>query len=832
MVSVNLKEGHYFRIVLEHINTITTFSVMLLILLTMILPAGAVINATSVEIRGQVWNDTSASTATNSWNPMNFAGFFYDIKDNLGKEQLTINEPTLSASNAIIQKGDLTYSTQAQPRGLKVADALGLKGNNAGLTARGLEQAAPGKAFNQGLYWILGWQGEKYVAVNGRVDKLSKLVLENGTSAADAKNITVGETWNIGDRWDLKVNATNINTVPKKVQLILSKDGIMKNETEISESMIYTYVERNLSNETDVPVFVTYVSSISIGTVQLRYTWLISENVTNVQSSDTYGVFRNANVDNNAKTLSLANTDSSVSLSRDSTVNIMGGMNFKVADSDSLRFYPLVLKTSPGTYELRGTIWNDTSASTAANSWNPMNFAGFFYDIKDNLGTENLTILQPDLSSSQRTIDRSNLVYSTTAQPKILQVVDANNLNADQAAAEGLEQTGFGKGFENGFYYILGWQGEKHVAVNGKVDKLSKLVIEQGTSAADKKTLTVGETWNVGDGWELKANSIDAKATPRQVWFTLSKDGIVKDDRVLSAGYGGTPIFTFVEKSLGGETDVPVFVTYVDSVFTGATTDMVQLRYTWAISESVTQISSSNVYDVFGNANVDNNAKTLSLANTDSSVSLSRDSIIPLMDNLKFKVADSDTLRFYPFVTYEVIPIPPPPSLKPFDTLKFEPYAWNLVSVPKTLVDPAVNTAFENLSLDPNNIKWLFNGSAWEHPSNIIPLRGYWVFNNASTPIFQKLNYTNMSGPNVPPSMTLKSGWNLIGHTSTQSMSVESALISIKGKYSHLLTYSPSEGWKMYIVGNPYLQQFSAFEPGKGYWIFMTEDATYAAVEI
>jgi hypothetical protein len=106
------------------------------------------------------------------------------------------------------------------------------------------------------------------------------------------------------------------------------------------------------------------------------------------------------------------------------------------------------------------------------------------------------------------------------------------------------------------------------------------------------------------------------------------------------------------------------------------------------------------------------------------------------------------------------------------------------------------------------------------------------VFNNASTPIFQKLNYRNMSGPNVPPSMALKSGWNLIGHTSTQSMPVESALISIKGKYSHLLTYSPSEGWKMYIVGNPYLQQFSAFESGKGYWIFMIEDATYAAVDI
>ncbi|MCZ7397948.1 MAG: S-layer protein domain-containing protein, partial [Candidatus Methanoperedens sp.] len=382
----------------------------------------------------------------------------------------------------------------------------------------------------------------------------------------------------------------------------------------------------------------------------------------------------------------------------------------------------------------------------------------------------------------------------------------------------------------NGEYYIMGWQGEKHVALNRKVDKLSRLLIEQGTSASDKKTLTVGETWDIGDGWALKANSIDAKATPRQVWLTLSKDGIVKDDKVISAGVGGKPIYTFVEKSLAGEADVPVFITFVDSIFAGATTDMVQLRYTWAISESVTQIRSTDSFGVFKDASISGKNITI---DTNQSISLTRGATVDLMGSMNFKVADSDTLRFYPFIMYEVIPPPPPPQPpKPFDTMKFESKQWNLVSVPKTLINPAIDVAFDNLSLDSNNVKWFYNVSAWEHTSNILPLRGYWVFNNASTSIFQKLNYKNMSGPNVPPSMTLKAGWNLIGHTSTQFMPVESALISIKGKYSHLLMYSPSGGWKMYIVGNPNLQQFNALEPGKGYWIFMTEDSTYAAVDI
>ena len=56
-------------------------------------------------------------------------------------------------------------------------------------------------------------------------------------------------------------------------------------------------------------------------------------------------------------------------------------------------------------------------------------------------------------------------------------------------------------------------------------------------------------------------------------------------------------MYTYFEDSLGGETDAPIFVTYVDSVFAGATSDMVQLRYTWVVSRDVTEI---NTGDEFG----------------------------------------------------------------------------------------------------------------------------------------------------------------------------------------------------------------------------------------
>ncbi len=233
-------------------------------------------------------------------------------------------------------------------------------------------------------------------------------------------------------------------------------------------------------------------------------------------------------------------------------------------------------------------------------------------------------------------------------------MVTKPQINADErrfmadAAMGGLERVGTAFS-ANGEYDIIGWQGEKYVALNGKADKLSKLIVEQGTTASNKKTLTLGETWDVGDGWALTVNSIDAKATPKQVWLTLSKDGVKKDDKVIASGTGGKPIFTYVEKLIAGETDVPLFVTYVDSISTGAANAIVQLRYTWAVSTSVTHIKSSDTYGVFKNANI--SGKTISLQNSDTEIILSQNAMVDLMGYLKFKVADrADVLRFFPLI--------------------------------------------------------------------------------------------------------------------------------------------------------------------------------------
>lgn len=138
-------------------------------------------------------------------------------------------------------------------------------------------------------------------------------------------------------------------------------------------------------------------------------------------------------------------------------------------------------------------------------------------------------------------------------------------------------------------YHIVDWQGEKWVAINGNASKLAKLVMEMGKQ--DWKTLTTGETWSLGSGYELTINAIDARASPRQVWFTLKKDGTIVDE-----GIGQAPKSTtfadkekavyYKKKTILGESDALLFTVYVDSIDIGETSEMVQFRYAWLIDEA------------------------------------------------------------------------------------------------------------------------------------------------------------------------------------------------------------------------------------------------------
>jgi hypothetical protein len=185
-------------------------------------------------------------------------------------------------------------------------------------------------------------------------------------------------------------------------------------------------------------------------------------------------------------------------------------------------------------------------------------------------------------------------------------------------------------------------------------------------------------------------------------------------------------------------------------------------------------------------------------------------------------VAANDTIGNQNDTVVSFGPVKPFPDM----TLSLE-QGWNLVSVPGRLDDSSKTSVFSGKTV------WYYNAAAmnWSTPENIVPCRGYWVYSTTVDSVNLQFEYMPVDGsvPKIPPTQDLVEGWNLIGHTSADDINVTTSLSSITGSYSNLLKYSGSAGWERYI--NEELQDFTQMSEGEGYWIFMTEDKTYAAID-
>jgi len=618
---------------------IGTLLVSILMLLVVAFPVSATVQASTVEMRGTVVSETGAQ----SWDAQNFAGFFYDMKNNISTEQLhidtTIPGADLSSlnTNRSIPEKALIYSTNPKLLQFMMNEQQNVTVDNAS------------------TYDVVGWQAEKWVAVNNVGNKLVKLVFEMEKN--DKKTLTTGETWSLGAGYELTINAINARATPRQVLFTLKKDGAVidegigqppASETTADKQKAVYYKTKTILNESDSLLFTVYVVSIFSGAtsdlVQFKYAWLIDESsAKEIQGSDDYGVFEVTQANTNGITMDNKNT---VNLSRNSETTLMGNLKFKIADNDTLRFYPMITYTDPGTYEVRGTVADASvpTSNTTYASWNAQSFAGFFYDIKNNISTESLDLLVP-LGSLQltRTIPEKQLLYSTG---KAAQQFKAND-------KEGVNVAG------SPTYSVVGWQAEKWIAVNDSTNKIAKLAFEMDKE--DKKTLRTGETWSLGSGYELTINDIYARATPRQVLFTLKKDGTVIDEGIGQLPASESTIdkqkaVYYKTKTILGESDSLLFTVYVDSIFSGATSDMVQFKYAWLIDESsAKQIQGS---DEFGAFEVQTATDKVIILDNKNSINLSKNTETTLMGNMNFRIADSDILRFYPKIEYIITQTP------------------------------------------------------------------------------------------------------------------------------------------------------------------------------
>ncbi len=541
-----------------------------------------------------------------TWNPLSFYAFYYDLDTGVGNEALTI---TLRGYNdRFVADGALKYSTTPY--------------------SVSFEQT------KWGQYDVIGFMADKYFA--GYTDNTSSDITSDPISPLNnnqlhkiltddntKRTITTGSTLTLQEGYVIKIK--DVDAGARIVLLSLLKDGgeIPDSITAVSQGGTFVYAPRRVGVVSDLPIIAVRIENVFSGReTSAAFTggiFQISESFTSINSNNKYGMMEITT--SSASRIEMENSNS-FTLSQGSTIDIMGDLKFIVADNSTVRFAPMVKRS--GSYEVRGTVAQNSDSSF---DWTPMNFEGFYYNINDDVGTEKLS-----MSRSGTTINKRNLNYTTTPQ--------AVSFNYDKFGT--FKVIGFMA--DKYFAGYIGCQATTCITTKdiGTISnqQLHKVLVDDDT----QRVIYAGSTLTLNDGYVLKIKDVNIGAGTAEVFLGLLKDGNEVDSgTVVEAGEN----YIYAPSKVGTVSNLPIIAVYIDKIFRGKEATAAFVRGVFQISESYTTVKQG---DRFGIMEVSEVSDTKIQMDNPSSFTLSPASTFDVMGNIKFKVADSSDVRFYPFI--------------------------------------------------------------------------------------------------------------------------------------------------------------------------------------
>ena len=547
----------------------------------------------------RIWREGDSKEYT--WTPQTFSGFFYDLKNDVGTEKLTIRLQT----GRSIDSGDLIYSTAAQDTDFEYSD--------------------------WGSYQVMGFMADKYFAgykANDVFDKDRSLIndgqLRRVLIDSDAEStITTGSVMPLEEGYELRIKQIDLNG--NKVYLALAKDGEEVDSKVVSpenaKSATYQY-KVDIAGE-DTPIVLAHISNVFASTesalVTVNGLFQISDTFAAVEEGDKYDKMKITSLDNG---IEMDNEDS-LTLRKGSTTKIFGNVGFLVADAEELRFAPVVERT--GSYDVRGTVINPSE--TKEFTWTPYNFEGFYYDIDDDVGTESL---QATISGSK--IEEKDLIYKTSPQPVKFK-------------------------FENwGKYDVIGFMADKYFAGYNNETKFTdeESAINEGQlrrvlrDSDDSQTIASGSVLSLEEGYELRIKQVDLNGN--KVYLALAQDGKEVDSKVVTPSADPTDKASnyLYKVDMGSLKDVPIIAAHVQSVFRSTESDLATVDAVFQVSENPESVEEGEIH---GKMKVETLGTDGITMRNDGTISLGQGRVIDVMENLRIEVADSSKRLLAPIAT-------------------------------------------------------------------------------------------------------------------------------------------------------------------------------------
>src|SRR5512137_2938179 len=173
--------------------------------------------------------------------------------------------------------------------------------------------------------------------------------------------------------------------------------------------------------------------------------------------------------------------------------------------------------------EIRGKV------ATEGATWTADDFAGFYYDLKDNIKTEELTTT---ITDGNKLAEPDGVTYKTTVMPKAFDFEDWGKFNVIGFMAEAYF-AGYVDTPDTTDDVLYEKSDAQNVLTN---EQLLKVLVDDDS----EKTVTSGTPLKLEEGYELAIKSIDIDGN--KVYIELSKDGQVVDSKVISPSKDGATI--------------------------------------------------------------------------------------------------------------------------------------------------------------------------------------------------------------------------------------------------------------------------------------------------
>ncbi len=543
-----------------------------------------------------------------TWTPQTFSGFFYDMEDDVGTENLMVKlQKSGSGYSRGIDSGDLKYKSDVQD----IRYNYGYWGS----------------------YQVMGFMADKYFAgykESEVIDRPRSLINDGQLrrvliDSDDESTLASGSVLPLEEGYELRMKEVDING--NKIYLSLAKNGEEIDSKVISpdslKSATYQYKIDVEGEET--PLIMAHISNVfasaesSLATIDGLFQ--ISDTYASVEDGDKYDKMKVVSVSDQGVEME---NENSFSLRKGGIAKIFGDVGFEVADADELRFAPIVQRI--GTYDVRGTVIDPSQ--TDDFTWTPYNFEGFYYDIDDDVGTEKLEAK----ISGRTSIEEKDLVYRTSPQPVKFKFQPW------------------------GRYDVIGFMADKYFAGYNNQTKFTDeaSIINEGQlrkvliDSDDSRTIASGSVLSLEEGYELRIKQVDLNGN--KVFLSLAKNGEEVDSKVVTpSGDAADRSSSYMYKiDAGSEKDVPIIIAHLQSVFRGVETDLATVDGLFQVSDSAEVVEEGEVQGKMKVETLDDSGITM---RNEGSISLGRGKTIDVMDNLKLEVSDSAQRIIAPIAT-------------------------------------------------------------------------------------------------------------------------------------------------------------------------------------